>query len=197
MRRSLRYVEALYRRHRQPAIYRLTSLVDIGSDRRLAERGYRDEGPSLVLYQEFGARAELPDPAVQLSTRPSRTWLAAMAALQGHTRGEAALYRRILGHVAVPAAFASVGDGPDGVAALAVAAVHRGVVCYHSVVSDPNRRRQGYGRRIMAGLAHWAAEQGARAACLEVEAANRPALALYDRLGFRELYRYHYRRQPG
>jgi N-acetylglutamate synthase len=63
-------------------------------------------------------------------------------------------------------------------------------------VTDPRRRRRGYAQRIIATLASWAREQGATAACLEVEAANAAAVALYHRLGFREIYRYHYRRQP-
>jgi ribosomal protein S18 acetylase RimI-like enzyme len=46
-------------------------------------------------------------------------------------------------------------------------------------------------------LAAWAKEQRAEGACLEVEAGNRPARALYDAIGLKtELYRYHYRREP-
>ena len=189
-------VEALYRRQRQPAIYRLTSLISGDIDRRLAARGYGAEGASLVLYREF-ASPPTRDPAIRLLPRPSPAWLGAMAALQPHTEKEAARYRRIVRAVTIPAAFAVLCDGATGgAAALAFAAVHRDVVCYQSIVTDPSQRRRGHARRLMATLAAWAAEHGARAACLEVEAANSPALALYDRLGFQELYHYHYRRQP-
>jgi N-acetylglutamate synthase len=188
-------VEALYRRQRQPAIYRLTSLISGDIDRRLGARGYGAEGASLVLYREL-ASPQARDPAIRLLPRPSPAWLAAMAALQPHTKKEAALYRRIVRAVAIPAAFAVLCDSEaGGAAALAFAAVHRDVVCYQSVVTDPNHRRRGHACRLMETLAAWAVEHGARAACLEVEAANSPALALYDRLGFQELYRYHYRRQ--
>ena len=37
---------------------------------------------------------------------------------------------------------------------------------------------------------------GATAACLQVEAGNTPARALYQSLALAELYRYHYRREP-
>jgi N-acetylglutamate synthase len=115
--------------------------------------------------------------------------------LQRHTKRQAQLYRRIIRALAIPAAFAVLVDD-DGVGALAFGAIHRGLICYESVVADPRRRRRGYARRIIASLAAWAAERGATGACLEVEAVNTPALALYNRLGFSELYRYHYRRQP-
>jgi N-acetylglutamate synthase len=190
-------VEALYRHQRQPAIYRLTSLIGDATDRRLDARGYGKEGPSLVLYREFGPSPEAFDPAVRLLARPSPGWFAAMAALQSYGARNAALYRRIVGAVPVPAAYAMLVESDhDQPAALAYGAIHRRILCYVSVVTDPDRRRRGHARRIIASLAAWAADEGARAACLEVEAANAPALALYEGLGFREVYRYHYRRQP-
>ncbi len=190
-------VEALYRHHRQPAIYRLTSLIRDNIDGQLAARGYSDEGSSCVLYRHLDSAPGPFDPAVRLQPRPTREWLAAMAALQCHNKGEATLYRRIVGAVAVPAAFAVLVEGDRcGVAALAYGAIHRQILCYVSLVTDPQQRRRGHARRVVETLAAWGAEHGAHAACLEVEAGNAPALALYDRLGFRELYRYHYRRQP-
>jgi N-acetylglutamate synthase len=65
------------------------------------------------------------------------------------------------------------------------------------VITDPRRRRQGLGYRVIAALAAWARESGAEAACLQVEAGNAPARALYQRFGLTtELYHYHYRREP-
>jgi len=187
--------EALYHYHRQPTIFRLPSLIGPQIDEWLAARGYSSEGLSLVLYGTIDAMPAAPDPAVRLSPRPSAAWLAAMAALQQQTKRQSVLYRRIVAALAIPAAFATLADD-DGIAALAFGAIHDGVICYESVVSDPRRRRQGHARRVIASLAAWAKEEGAAGACLEVEAANAPALALYAALGFRELYRYHYRRQP-
>lgn len=187
--------EALYRHHRQPAIFRLPSLIDPAIDEELAVRGYASEGLSLVLCGAVAAMPPARDAAVRLLQHPTADWFAAMAQLQGHSRHQATLYHRIVRALAVPAAFAWLADD-SGTGALAFAAIHDGVVCYESVVTDPRRRRRGCARRVMASLAAWAAEQGARDACLEVEAANAPALALYAELGFEELYNYHYRREP-
>jgi ribosomal protein S18 acetylase RimI-like enzyme len=61
------------------------------------------------------------------------------------------------------------------------------------VVTDPLKRRLGLARRIVQSLAAWGRDVGATGACLEVESVNRPALALYDRIGLStEVYRYHY-----
>lgn len=187
--------EALYRYQHLPTIFRLPSIIEPAIDARLETLGYGKEGLSLVLYGEIGAVSAVADPEVQLLPRPTSEWFAAMAALQRHTGRQASLYRRIVGHLTIPAGFAAIFD-ESGIAALAYGAIHDGLICYKSVVTDASRQRRGYGRRIVASLAAWAADHGARGACLEVEAANAPARALYGTLGFEELYRYHYRREP-
>jgi ribosomal protein S18 acetylase RimI-like enzyme len=96
----------------------------------------------------------------------------------------------------VPAAFALLTIEGEP-AALAYGALSERLLCVESVVADHRRRRRGFARRIVASLAAWAHAEGADGICLEVEAANLPALALYGGLGLEtELYRYHYRRKP-
>jgi GNAT superfamily N-acetyltransferase len=195
-RADLRSCEALYRRVGLPAIFRVLSLVDPLVDERLAEAGYAGEGESCVLYAPIEDIAANRDPGVGLLDRPTREWFAAMAALQNNSSEQAAIYRRIVGQLAIPAAFAALSDG-EVIVALAYGALHNGLLCYESVITDNRRRRQGWGRRIVNELAAWARDNGAVGACLEVEADNAPARALYDAIGLkRELYRYHYRREP-
>jgi len=193
---DLRACEALYRRLGLPTIFRVLSLLDPLVDERLAEAGYTGEGESCVLYAPIEDIAAAPDAEVRLRDRPTPDWFAAMSALQNHSSAQAAIYRRIVGQLAIRAAFAVLFD--EGVAvALAYGALHNGLLCYESVITDRRRRRQGWGRRIVSALTVWARDQGAVGACLEVEAHNAPARALYDAIGFkRELYRYHYRREP-
>jgi len=57
---------------------------------------------------------------------------------------------------------------------------------------DPDHRRQGLGLAVVGALIDWGAAQGATTAYLQVLADNEPAIALYDRLGFREHHRYRY-----
>ncbi len=188
--------EALYQSHDQPAIFRLPTIIDRALDRRLAARGYTGEGESLVLYGDIAGVAAAADPAVRLPAQPGAEWFAAMTLLQGHSERQSRSYRRIVEALAVPAVFALLTvDGEP--AALAYGAVSEGLLCYQSVVADRRRRRQGFARRIVASLAAWGRERGVEGVCLEVEAANLAARALYDGIGLKtELYRYHYRRQP-
>jgi ribosomal protein S18 acetylase RimI-like enzyme len=57
-------------------------------------------------------------------------------------------------------------------------------------------RGKGHGRRTILSALKWARSHGAREAWMQVEADNAAALGLYRSLGFREAYRYHYRRPP-
>jgi len=187
--------EALYRRQGQPAIVRVPSFLT-AIDAPLEARGYTSEGESCVLYGAIDGVAAVAEPGVELSPHAGTDWLAAMAALQGHSAAHRQTYRRIVRAIAVPASFAALRiDGR--LAALAYGAVSNGLLCYESVITDPRRRRQGLARRVIASLAAWACEEGARGVCLQVEAGNTAALSLYDRFGLTtELYRYHYLRQP-
>lgn len=188
--------EALYRRRGQAPLFRVPTIVTSAITTRLKARGYAREGESCTIYGAMHGIAAAPDPDVRLLSAPTPRWFATMARLQGHTPTQAAVYRRIVQNIAVPAAFAVLAaDGEP--AALAYAGIHRGILCYESVIADPNRRRQGFSRRVIAALADWGRANGADSACLQVEAGNAPARALYDRFGLTaELSRYHYWRAP-
>jgi len=186
--------EALYQRRGLPTIFRLPSIIDPDLDARLEELGYGREGESCVRYGDLTAIDAVSDADVQLLTRPTREWFAAMAGLQNHTPEQRRIYRRILGAIVVPAAFAGLAIDGQFVA-LAYGTIHDRLLCYESVITDPHRQRRGYARRVVTSLAAWAKDQGAEGACLQVEAQNAAALALYDGVGLKtELHRYHYRR---
>ncbi len=189
-------IRALYQRRGRPAIFRLPSFLAPEMDQRLDHLGYRKEGESVVLFGPArGAKPALA-PEVALAFAPGAHWFAAMARLQGYSKEEAAAYRAILGRIALPAAFASLSlDGE--IAALGYAVAHRRLVHIGSMITDPRRRRSGFARRILEGLAGWGKTCGANGFSLEVDAENAPARALYAAFGIdSELYRYHYRQEP-
>ena len=90
-------------------------------------------------------------------------------------------------------ALARIGDEPAGAAAIAC---RSGRACITAVNTVAAWRRRGVAWTLIAGLTDWAIRQGADGLYLQVAVGNRPARALYDRLGFGPAYAYHYRRLP-
>jgi ribosomal protein S18 acetylase RimI-like enzyme len=198
---KLRYCEAVYASQGLPTIVCVPSTADPYLSQVLDERGYGlPEDESRVLFADL---REAPTQAFSAAGIeegfPGAAWLETVARLQGQSERARQTHRRILENLSVPAAFAAsrLLDGQIG--ALAFGAVHDGLVCVNSVVTDPAFRRQGLARKAVSTVMAWAQSQhGATGACLSVVADNAPAVALYEALGFsREVYRYQYRRRPG
>ena len=158
--------------------------------------GWTREDDNLVLT---AALADLPDPQVDvhLAPAPDDAWLTGY-------RYRGTPLPPVASAVMVNAddpVFASVRFDP---APAPLAAVARGVVvdgwlCVTAVTVDERYRRRGLATAVMAGLGAWARERGGHSCLLQVAGGNAPALALYERLGFTEHHRYHYRlgAEPG
>jgi N-acetylglutamate synthase len=78
----------------------------------------------------------------------------------------------------------AVTDAPDGRRWLGLTAVE--------VAQEA--RRHGLGSQVIAGLARWARQYDATNVYVQVAEPNTAALSTYQRLGFTEHHRYHYRR---
>ncbi|NKB53956.1 MAG: GNAT family N-acetyltransferase [Rhizobiaceae bacterium] len=87
-------------------------------------------------------------------------------------------------------------DG-HGVPLAAAMAVRFGdLVGLFEIVSNPDMRQLGLGRRIVRTALLWARNHGARHAWLQVVSDNQAANRLYESEGFSEVYRYEYRQAP-
>lgn len=67
----------------------------------------------------------------------------------------------------------------------AIFLVVAGEVHIHSIASHPDHRRAGIGSRLLAELLGVGRSLGATLATLEVRRGNVPAIAMYERAGFR------------
>lgn len=159
-------------------------------DTELAARGYTIVDPTLIMTRPLDGTWAPPACPVRLEDAPSAEWMRRWWEVDG--RGgpdDLAVAERILR--GVPSVYARVGDGiPDGVGRLTVTGDWAGIYC---MAVNSARRREGLGRAIVAALLDAARDAGARDAYLTVVAANMPARALYDGMGFAVSGGYHYR----
>ncbi|MDX2157281.1 MAG: GNAT family N-acetyltransferase [Hyphomicrobiaceae bacterium] len=183
----------IYAGRRLPLVVRLSPLADLDADAVLASRGLARCDETIVMIVPLSELTDAPpDPTVVVSPEPGDAWLAGFAAANGVPGARRAVHDRMLALIPQPAAFSQLMVGGQAVA-WGLAVVERGMVGLFDIVTAPQSRRQGAGRRLVSALLAWGARNGASTAYLQVVAANAPALELYERLGFREAYRYHYR----
>jgi GNAT superfamily N-acetyltransferase len=166
--------------------------------RALDLRGWSpSEDPTVVMTADVGAvgaavRPGLPE--VRVDDEPDGAWLAGY-----HHRGAElpADAIRVLRNADL-VGFANVDEGGRRVAiargAVSTAPSGRRWLGVTAVEVVPDARRRGLGSHIVGGLAAWAARLGATDTYLQAMTDNTAALATYERLGFIEHHRYHYRR---
>jgi len=174
-----------------PVKFRIPELGDwVAIDALLVERGYDEEDRTEVWITDLPDATA--DPAVILSEAPDHDWfeLTLGHPATGSDREEAKfeIYRRL----PAPCRFASL--SVDGmVVSVGCGNVHNGTLWIFGMATRPEFRRQGLGSRVAASLLAWARTEGAHRAALQVVEGNAPAQALYRKLGYRYVYRYHYR----
>ena len=159
--------------------------------------GWARDEDVLVLTADIADWADWPAPevAVDLAPLPDDAWLAGY-------RYRGTPLPPIAYDVLVSAdgpVFASIrlDPAPAPLAAVARGAVVQGWLTITAVTVDERYRRRGLATAVMAGLGAWGREEGAHSCVLQVASSNAPALALYERLGFTEHHRYHYRLGAG
>lgn len=196
--RALDYVENLYAAHQIAPSFQVGPAAQPGDlDEYLAARGYEVRTPTLVMCAEVAdVLAKLPEPttAVNISSTPGDDWMALWWVVDGHGGSDAQpAARQILNRGRALYATISSGRQAQAVGRLALVDDWAGIYC---LAVDPAYRRQGLAQATIHGLLQKATTVGVNHVWLQVVEANTPARALYDRLGFRAVSRYHYRVRP-
>lgn len=185
---------ALYVRHGLPAVFRITPLAPAEADQALADAGYQHFDPSLVLQRPLPPGSlPPPDGSTLVSTSPSAAWLEGFAAANGVALHHRNLHRSILDAIAHPGGYALQRDADGHAVGFGLAVLERHAVGLYDLAVAPGHRGSGRGRALVQALLHWGSEAGATSAYLQVRAQNTPALRLYESMGFRTAYGYHYR----
>jgi ribosomal protein S18 acetylase RimI-like enzyme len=167
-----------------------------GLDQALAGLGYQIESPmSLQTASTVDVIDRLPAGGlrIRLDDRPTDAWFETWTAVHG-TGGDPGAELDMLRRVRRPSGYASVLTGA-GVVAAGRAVADAGWAGVFGMATLPQARGRGAARQVLAALARWSADQGAAQLYLQVETGNATAWRLYERAGFTELCRYHYRRR--
>ena len=183
-------VEAFYKGLGLATIFKLTEGATIPGDlaKHLSLRGYAPGKGTLVMTGLVGEGAN--DASVTVSNQLDPDFTAVMAATVPSPE-DGAERLAALDRVAQPRLFAKL-IRDDQAAAIGACAVEGAWAGIFGMRTHPDHRRQGLASQILQALLARAADHGAAAAYLQVEAKNTGAIALYEAAGFKTVYRYVY-----
>ncbi len=191
--RKISYCESMYAVRKQPTVFKMTSLTEPRDlDTVLAARGYREEPGASVQLLALDQLDKPNEGRVTLVADANEQWLNAYFKLNNVQERYMPVMRHMLQHIAPQKCLAAVYlDGQ--VAAVGLGIIERGFLGLFDIVTEPTLRQKGYGYQLMLYLLNWGKANGAGYAYLQVTMSNTPAMYLYEKLGFREVYQYWYR----
>jgi N-acetylglutamate synthase len=197
---KIRYCEQLYHSKDLPAVFKMTPAIQPADlDGLLAEQGYREEALTSVQTVDL-SRVEPPAmQSVAITSRLTDFWLATYCRLNGIDSRHVLTMTRMLNNIIPVRCFAALrnDDHPDKeIIAVGLGVVERGYIGFFDIVTAEHMRNRGIGTQLMLHLLQWGCANGAEHAYLQVMCNNAPALRLYGKLGFTELYQYWYRVKP-
>lgn len=174
--------------------FRLSPLAAPSIGLFLDKEGWAHLSESIVMRLPLGDSV-VDDAMHQIPLKDLGRFVSAAFSVHGYDEALRPGFMRLLGSIKPEAGhFILEQDGQPVATAICV---HDGAIAgLFEVATARGMRGRGFGRRALLSALKWARLCGATVAWLQVEADNAAALGLYRSVGFREIYRYHYR-QPG
>ncbi len=177
------------------AVFRLSPLAPVELVGLLARTGWRSEDRSVVMLLAL-EQLDFDNVLDQVPLRDTGLWVDAMLALTQKPADAKPGYCETIANTDPLTGLFLHSDGDGTPKAAARCVVDRDLAGIFDVVTAAAERGRGHGRAIVLNALKWARHHGATHAWLQVETENRPAVSLYHRLGFGDVYHYSYSALP-
>jgi GNAT superfamily N-acetyltransferase len=186
--------ETVYASQGLPCLFRVSEITDPNKIQEgLAAAGYAPFDPTFVLGRplEIGVA---PHPEVTILEMPMEDWFRIRDYFIKTSAVDRQVHIEILNGIVPDKVLLGLFASGQPVAC-GMGVVEGPLLGFFSIYTDTRWRRKGYAGMIMAALTDWGLEREAIYGYLQVEGHNKPALALYEKLGFESLYQYVYYRK--
>jgi ribosomal protein S18 acetylase RimI-like enzyme len=190
---KISYCEGIYTQTGLRTIFKLTrDVFPPDLDSVLENRGYEREAETSVQILMLDSLRSEVDERVDISDRVDDAWLDAFFRMSGTDQKHRDTLNAILAGGFQDRCFAHI-ERSGTIVACGLGVREDTTVGLFEIIVDQRLRGMGLGRLITEGILAWAKKAGAETSYLQVMVENTTALALYEKLGFREEYRYWYR----
>ncbi len=185
--------EEIYRSKNLRVIFKMTRAVfPENLDEILEQRGYASEATTSVQVLDLRGAQAPRNRNVTLAESLTEGWLNEYCRLNSVVAQHRGTMTKMLGRIAPSCCFITLCE-QNQVVACGLAVADTGFVGLFDLVTDAHFQNRGLGKQLVLNLLDWGKQNGAQRAYLQVMLNNAPALHLYDKLGFKEVYQYWYR----
>lgn len=184
-----------FRAYERPLVFRQSPLAPKELEDFLDGEGWPRFEETIVMIADLDD-IDLESALDRLPMRDVGRYVDASLSVHGRDRALKPGLTEVLSSIRPPSGLFVLEDGRSGPAATALCIHDNDLAGIFELATRTDLQRQGYGRSVVMTALRWARLRGAEKAWLQVEAANIPAVGLYRGLGFREVYRYAYRKRP-
>ncbi|MBO2944096.1 GNAT family N-acetyltransferase [Paenibacillus sp. F411] len=190
---KIKECEKIYSANRLPTIYKITPFVQpIHLDKTLEELGYTLIDTTSVQTLNLDNTSEPKLTSVIINEDITSLWLEDFCRLNNVKDKDKSVMERMLSNIKTKKAFISF-YYQERVVACGLGVIEREYIGLYNIVTEKNYRNRGFGEQMILNLLKWGKENGARYSYLAVVSNNEPALKLYSKIGYSEIYKYWYR----
>ena len=189
----IEYCESLYKQAGQAAIFKITPFGGTGMlDDRLEQLGYDKADVSSVQTRSLLQLKEPHTREVTIADAVQDDWLSVLSEMTGMAEQARVSIKKILSSGSLQKGFFTLYEGGVS-AAVGVGVIEQGYVGLYDIVVAESYRNKGLGEQLILNILKWAKNNGAAHSYLQVVKGNGPAIRLYEKLGYEEIYTYWYR----
>lgn len=190
---KLHHCHAVYHQAGLPLIFKMTRAPHPDDlDNQLEERHFDRSTATAVKTLDLQPYSPVETPNVTVDQRFTVQWFDAYAAHNKLTPNHQHILNHIL-RVIVPQTGYAMLTQNGKIVAVGLGVIDNGLLGIFDIVVAESQRGNGHGREIVESLLAWGKSNSAQTAYLQVMQNNTPALKLYEKLGFEEVYEYWYR----
>ena len=189
------YCDDFFARHNLPATYKLAECEEQARlEKRLDDLDYRKINETSIQTCRMDSMTGKKHEGIVIKEDFDSFWTDSVIAYNKIEEKYVPVFKAILGNIAMEKIV--IRKETEGVTAgCGYAVIGRGYAGIFDIVVREDLRGKGYGREIVETLLWEAKKRGAEKSYLQVMLNNQAALHLYKKLGYREEYRYWYRKK--
>jgi N-acetylglutamate synthase len=191
---KIHYCEDLFRIKNLPTVFKMTpAACPERLDSVLHAKGYNIIDKTSVQLLDLSTLGQPLINSVKVEQTLNDVWVNHFCGLSKiHNGKNSATMKQMLSSIIPKTCFISLYEN-EFVVACGVGVLEADYLGIFDIVTDMDKRNRGFGEQLILNLLKWGRENGAKYSYLQVMLNNGPALGLYSKMGYQEIYQYWYR----